>query len=410
MIGDATVGLIGDLVDQATSAASTSTSTSSGAELTLLADATACVLGAGPQQSPAGWHQDGTSGVAAALAARVHARDLDDLHWPSAVHPGSVIWPAVLAVGAEARASGADVATAARAGYHAMVGLAMLLGREHATRWHATATSGAVGAALSSSLLLGLDRDQRHRACSHAAAVAGGAGQAVLERSGTTRFHRVAAAVLGIQAARLAAAGVPASGAVLEGPRGLLALLAGNDVDPTSIPAQDPALERTSVRLFPVNGFAQAAVSLAAALGREAGQRPMSVVVEVADVVASATRGDVGGPWWDLRAAVAAACVSQDPFDLAPTLGSAELRDWVEVRTGPVGTTTVTVTTANGERSDRLDAPPGHDVCDPALVPMLDRKWDQLVGPGGAVRARTLAHGWLDRGPRNDEITALLRS
>lgn len=408
MTGDATVGLIGDLVDQATSVASASAS--SGPVLTLLADATACVLGAGSHESPAGWHQDGTSGVAAALASRAHALDLDDLHWPSAVHPGSVIWPVVLAVGAETRASGVDAATAARAGYHAMTGLAILLGPGHASRWHATATSGAVGAALSASLLLGLDRGERHRACSHAAAVAGGVGQAILERSGTTRFHRVAAALLGIQAARLAAAGVPASVAVLEGPRGVLGVLAGDDVDPTSIPVQDPALEHTSVRVFPVNGFAQAAVSLAASLSREAGQRPMSVVVEVAPAVAAATRGDVGGRWWDLRAAVAAAAISQDSFDLASTRQSAELRDRVVVRTGPVGATTVTVTTADGERSDRLDAPPGHDVSDPSLAPLLDRKWDLLAGSGGAARARSQAHEWLDRGPRNQEIIALLGS
>ncbi|MCU1672116.1 MAG: hypothetical protein JWN77_229 [Frankiales bacterium] len=371
---------------------------------TLLADLFACVFGAGAGNSPHGWQNDGTAGLAAALAMRAHARDQDDLHWTTGVHPGSVVWPVVLAVGAEVEATGDEALRAALAGYNAMTGLALQLGTDHARTWHATATCGALGASVSAAMLLRLTADQIHEAAAHAVAMAGGVGQALLERSGTTLFHRIAAAGTGVQAARLAASGVSGSHDPILGERGVVALLAPRArvrYEPGRVP---DALATSSVRVFPVNGFAQGAVALAAQLGREAGPEVDDLAVEVAPAVADAITGAVGGDWWDVRSAVAAAWTSGDPFLLEPSDRSAELRARVRVvpRAGCATTATrLVAATPHGTRYAELATPPGARLDDPELRPLLARKWDRLVGPqqGGAAFARSLAQTALSAGP-----------
>ncbi|MBO4208653.1 MmgE/PrpD family protein [Micromonospora echinofusca] len=402
-------GLLHDLVTGAVAAAYDPTPPGV-AERTLLADLLAGVIGADPHDAPRNWVRDGTAGTAAALAARAHSRDQDDLHRPTLVHPGSVVWPTVLAVGAEVDAGGSRVAAAARAGYQAMTELARLLGATHGRTWHATATCGVLGAAVAAATLFDLDDQRRDWAAGHAVAVAGGVGQAVRERSGTTRFHRVSAVVLGIQAARLADAGVSSSRWVLEGERGVLALMAGRRPVDAPCPTGAGALAETSVRVFPVNGFAQAAVALAVDLRRRVHTAPISLQVQVSEAVAAATTGEVGGRWWDLRAAVAAAWVTGDPFRLDPTAESSRLRERVRVVPTATSATRITVRTADGEVSGQLDVPPGAWPADPDLAPLLRRKWELLVGParGGAERVRALAESFLSGGPRDAGLRDLL--
>ena len=378
------------------------------AEHLLLADFLACVKGAGPAAAPQGWRNDGTAGSAAALGVRAHTLDQDDIHWMAGIHPGSVVWPVVLALGAESSVDGEQVAASARAGYNCMAGLAALLGPTHARSWHATATCGAVGAAAAAAVLLGLGDEQRLWACGHAVAVAGGVGQAIVERSGTAAFHRAACAVTGIQAARLAQANVRSSRNVLDGERGVLALF---HVEPTNVSdAQAVAtLPTTSVRLYPVNGFAQAAVALAADLRQRARADATSLLVEVSDFVATATTGVPGGAWWDLRHAVAAAWSTGDPFDLEPTADSVACRDHVRIVAGTVGrgTTRVTAKTPRGDLVAQADSPPGLLLSDPRLAPELDHKWNRLAG---ALHVRELADLFLSRGPRRPDLLQLLES
>lgn len=408
----ASIGLLGGLVEEAIEAGSLRPADQTAAQI-LLADFLACVLGADDSAAPPGWAGDGTVGIAAALAARSHARDQDDVHWSTAVHPGSVVWPVVLAVGTEVGATGDRVASAARAGYQAMTGLARLLGPAHGRSWHATATCGVLGAVVPAAMLLELDADERDWACGHAVAVAGGVGQAVVERSASTRFHRIAAAALGIQGARFGQARVPCSERVLEGKRGLLTLLAPDaDAVPPVDSAVGDALEETSVRVFPVNGLSQSAVALAADLSRAAQSAPTRLVVEVPAHVAAATTGDVGGAWWDLRSAVAAAWTTGDPFRLAPTRESAVLRERVKVVQGSAAwsTTRVTAHTAFGEQGAQLDSAPGTSLRDPELLMLLERKWDLMVGSalGEARHVRSMADSVLRNGPRPDDLSALL--
>jgi hypothetical protein len=387
----------------------------------LLADLLACVAASGAWQGtrPVGqvfdFSGDGTCGRVATLALRAHSRDLDDIFWPAGTHIGSIVWPVALALGAEIGARGAQILRAARTGYQVAGDTALLLGPAHAARWHATATAGAVGSAAAAAVLLKLDAETTIAACGHAAAMAGGVGQSVAERSATAAFHRASAAVTGILAARFARTGATAPARVLEGPRGLLALVAPDTPGLRESPAD--VLASTSVRVFPVNGFSQGAVWLAAqlrrALDNTSGIRDSqtaklrSIVVEVAPPVASATTGEVGGDWWDMRGAVAAAWASGDAFRLERTADSIDLRDAVRVvATAPdVGVTRVAVELADGEtRAERAAVPPGHQPDSPDSLRLLRQKWDEL----GVEDPLRRAERFLDSGVSAAEIEALL--
>jgi hypothetical protein len=386
----------------------------------LLADLLACVAASAAEQTsrPVGqrfdFSGDGTSGRVAALAIRAHSHDLDDIFWPAGTHIGSIVWPVVLALGAEVGAQGPRMLRAARMGYQVAGGTAFLLGRAHAAKWHATATAGTVGSAATAAVLLGLDAAMTVAACGHAATMAGGIGQSVAERSTTTAFHRSSAAVTGVLAARFARTGASAPAGVLEGPRGLLALVASDSPGLGESPTD--VLAATSVRVFPVNGFSQGAVSLTAALRRgfdsssdtrdSRTARPRSIVVEVAPAVAAATTGEVGGDWWDMRGAVAAAWTSADAFRLERTADSMALRNCVQVVgvTGDIGATRVIVNTSDGDARAELVAPPGNQPTSADSLRLLQRKWEEL----GAADPVELAERLLDDGVSAAEIEALL--
>jgi hypothetical protein len=392
-----------------------------GAARVLLADMLACVAGCRPEQprTPAkpvfDSGDDGTCGRVAALALRAHAQDLDDIFWPTGTHIGSIVWPVALALGAEVGADGALILRAASTGYQIAGDIAALLGPVHGGRWHATATAGAVGSAAVAAVLLALDESKTVAACGHAAAMAGGVGQSVTERSPTVAFHRASAAITGLLAARFARTGAAAPARVLEGPRGVLALLAPDARG--LLESRDDNLLATSVRLFPVNGFCQGAVALAAELRRrfdttrgKGGARtakPRSILVEVGTPVAAMTTGDVGGDWWDMRGAVAAAWTSGDEFRLERTDDSWALREAVRVvgTGGDVRATRVVVQMTDDEMGAELAQPPGYRPTDPDSLRLLQRKWFGL----GAEDPFGPAERILDSGVRMVDLEALLR-
>lgn len=190
-------------------------------------------------------------------AVRSHADDLDDVHYPSLTHPGSVMWPVALTLGSETGACVRDVAAALALGYEVTARLGACLKSQHGL--HSTGTAGSAGAAACASVLLGLPVPGLADAIAHAVSASGGLGQAVVEASGTRAFHRASAASIGVLAARLRADGLTASRAVLEGQAGLWALLPG--ADPAALLAADrPAAPATCVRVERVSGFYQAAI------------------------------------------------------------------------------------------------------------------------------------------------------
>ena len=210
-----------------------------------VADTVACMIaGAGDaavsrvRQGLGAWGGGGRStaigrsdGLDAPWAALVngtaaHALDYDDVLDPAASHVSAVLVPALLALGEEVGACGADLVDAYIVGVEVQECLAEGLNMDHYTRgWHTTLTLGAPAAAAACARLLRLDAASSLAALSLATSHAAG----FKRQFGTNAkpLHAGLAAKHGIVCARMAAAGLTADPAPFEGERGFLALLAG---------------------------------------------------------------------------------------------------------------------------------------------------------------------------------------
>jgi 2-methylcitrate dehydratase PrpD len=155
-----------------------------------------------------------------------HALDYDDVTDLTYGHPSVVLWPAVLAAGERAGASGRALVEAYVAGFEVQCAVASAMPvREHYGRgWHSSATIGVLGAAAASARLLGLDVDAASRALGLAASMAGGSRQNF--GTMTKPLHPGLAARDGVFAAALAGAGFTADAAQLESPLGYFAMYA----------------------------------------------------------------------------------------------------------------------------------------------------------------------------------------
>lgn len=180
------------------------------------------------------------SAPAAALAdgALLHALDFDDTHARGLVHATAAVLPAALAGGEQARASGADVLRAAVAGYETACRIAAASPHGfHARGIHATHACAVFSSALITALLTG----QKPAVITDALGIAGSAAGGLLEflntGSSTKQLHPGTAALNGILAARLAAAGASGPASVLEGDKGLYQALSARPPDLGSIVA-----------------------------------------------------------------------------------------------------------------------------------------------------------------------------
>ncbi len=148
-----------------------------------------------------------------------HALDFDDVSLGG--HPSTVLVPAALAEGQAVGATGAQVMMAYLVGYEVW---AELFRREpdayHTKGWHPTAVFGTVAAAATSAHLRGLNVDQAQAALAIAASMASG----LIANFGTMTkpFHAGRAAANGLDAVRLAEAGLSASPDALEHAGGFL--------------------------------------------------------------------------------------------------------------------------------------------------------------------------------------------
>ncbi|MFG1804139.1 MmgE/PrpD family protein [Micromonospora carbonacea] len=106
--------------------------------------------------------------TAAALVSAVAASalDYDDGHYlGGAIHPSSVVVPAVLVAASDRPVSFAELLAAQVAGFEVAVRVAHLLWPRHETsRWFCTGTAGAVGAAAAAAKVRGGDADTIRRA------------------------------------------------------------------------------------------------------------------------------------------------------------------------------------------------------------------------------------------------------
>ena len=320
-------------------------------------------------------------GLAGGLAVRAHTRDQDDLHHSSVTHPGGIVWSAVVTVGLERNVTWGDAVNAAALGYEVVVQVAQTLDPR---QWHATSVAGVVGAAAAAARLMD-DRDGLlPDAVGHATSVASGSAQAQVERTRTLLVHRAFAAETGVLCARAAAAGLDGNRFGLGGGRG-----AFGGVPELVLGANgSSALEETSFRLYPINGFAHAAIEAAASLAPVHASEIQRVRVRVAPGFAVAMASNPSpvtddDAWWSIEHGVAIALVDgQVAPGLRPDLASVYERISLEPGDGGWSASVELIMRGGESRVASVTEPLGHPRR-PATDDDLLAKWARLTKSDG---------------------------
>ncbi len=192
----------------------------------------------GPQQGPAEVLVDRrrTSPWFAALvnAAASHVVEQDDVHNGSVLHPAAVVFPAVLAAAQAEGSSGAQLLTAAIAGYEAGIRIGEFMGRSHYRVFHTTGTVGTLAAAAAVAKLYGLDAEGINQALGSAGTQAAGLWEFLRDAADSKQLHTAKAAADGLMSAHLARAGFTGARRILEGAQGMAAGMS-SDADPARL-------------------------------------------------------------------------------------------------------------------------------------------------------------------------------
>jgi 2-methylcitrate dehydratase PrpD len=225
----------------------------------------------------------GAHDAAFANGAFGNVLEMDDVHREAILHPGPVIIPAALALAAQREAGGTALLDAILRGYEAMIRIGRAMGPGHYARFHPTATMGPFGAAAACGSLLGLDARRMVWALGNAGTQAGGVWQCRHEAVMTKQLHTANAAMMGLQAAEMAALGLTGPSLILEGRQGLFAGLAP-DARPGRVLAEPDApwlAHATSFKPWPACRHAHAAVDAALVLRpRIAGRQIATIRVD----------------------------------------------------------------------------------------------------------------------------------
>ncbi len=177
------------------------------------------------------WRSEGKSALllggraAPPMAALVngtlaHCLDFDDTYVDSITHTSTPVWAATLALGTEMGASEDELLRAFVTGFEVVTRVGHGLGKELTARgWHGTGVFGRIGAAAACAAVLGLDAERAVNAIALGATQAGG----FVASFGTMAkpFHAGKAAMDGVLAAQLAAAGFTGSAGLFEAGGGM---------------------------------------------------------------------------------------------------------------------------------------------------------------------------------------------
>lgn len=344
----------------------------------LLADFLACVSADQGRTLGDPFDSDGTAGAAAVLALRCSISDLDDVDWRSLHHPGSVVWPIVVALAATSGISGDRLGRAARSGYATAATIADHLGPVHRSSWHVTATAGALGSASAACVMLDLPPEVHGRALALAAVNTGGLALAARERRGAAVFNRAAAVTLGLLAARAASAGAVAVQTPFSDPGGLFETMSGEE-RVGELRVRD-GVRDAAARIYPVTGFLQSAVHSVAALRSGMDGELRGIRIDVAEGARRLVDDEAAGSWWSARSSALRAWAGGSPY-LAGTPCALDGRvDLVRVRGVdlPPGCSNVAVVTDGGEDAILGARPPA--LSDPGALTELQDKWARVLG------------------------------
>ena len=177
-----------------------------------------------------------TSPFFAALVngASSHIVEQDDVHTGAVFHPGTVVFPAVLATAQHTGASGRDVLVAAVVGYEAGIRIGAFLGRSHYRVFHTTGTAGTLAAAAAVAHLLGADERTMLHALGSAGTQAAGLWEFLRDAADSKQLHTAKAAADGLLAAYIAHQGFTGATRILEGAQGMAAGMS-RDANPAKL-------------------------------------------------------------------------------------------------------------------------------------------------------------------------------
>ena len=158
-----------------------------------------------------------------ANAAASHVVEQDDVHNGSVFHPGTIVFPAALALAQAKQLSGREFLTAAVVGYEVGIRVGEFLGRSHYKIFHTTGTAGTLAAAATVGRLLKLNPQQMLHAFGSAGTQSAGLWEFLRDAADSKQLHTAHASATGLMSAYLAQAGFTGAQKILEGVQGLAA-------------------------------------------------------------------------------------------------------------------------------------------------------------------------------------------
>lgn len=262
-----------------------------------------------------------------------HVLELDDGHRKGAIHVGSTVFSALLAVAEHEKLSSSDFFLGAIIGYEATIRLACAIQPGNKLRgYHATGTCGTVGAALGIAAALHFDQEQMKSALS--AAVTSAAGVLEMQEDGSDYkpLNVGRAAMDAVSAAYLGRARFKAPKDAIGGKRGFLKVMT-DDPHPEFLTEYDPHAPLAIMQIYQKTYAAcrhthpaiEAALTLRPQLLRE------GCIEEIDSITVEAYRLAVGGHDHTEILGISSAKMSM-PFSVALAIlrGSAGMADYNE--------------------------------------------------------------------------------
>jgi len=241
-----------------------------------------------------------TSCLNAALVngSLAHMIEYDDIFKEGIYHPGAPVIAAALAVAEYAKASGKKLIEGIVAGYEVSTRLAQAMNPEHYRYWHTTGTVGAIGAASAASKVLSLSEREIKWALGIAGTMAAGLQQTLLENAWGKPLHAGKAAFNGVMAALLAKRGFVGAEALLEGEKGFIRAMAGDEKvsklgELFGHLGRDFNILKTTFKYYPSCGHTHSAIDAALELVRRHGIN--HTMVEEIEISTYSVAVDVAG-------------------------------------------------------------------------------------------------------------------